>query len=110
MGVIHVQKRHGVKAALGPAQDGETNSRKTSSVSLKAPTTQLGPLGFWFQVCLLFSEFAFMWGKSTNKNKNEFLWEYLTTSLFLSGVYIGGLFIFKKCEWLIIFKREEFTV
>lgn len=109
MGVtlIHVQKRLAVKAAVGPAQDSETNSRKTSSVSLKAPTTQLGPLLFWFQVCLLFSESVFMWGKSTNKNKNEFLWEYLTTSLFLSGVYISGLFIFKKCEWLIIFKRER---
>lgn len=45
-----------VKAGLGPAQDSKTNSRETSSVSLKAPTTQLGLLVFWFQVCLLFSE------------------------------------------------------
>lgn len=59
MGVtlIHVQKRLAVKAAVGPAQDSETNSRKTSSVSLKAPTTAgslavlVSGLSFVFRIC-----------------------------------------------------------
>lgn len=90
--VIHAQKwhRHAVKAGLELAQASKTKSRKTSSVSLKVPTTQLCPLVFGFHVCLLFSESVFMWGKSTNKNKNEFLWEYLQVCFcqgFTSAVY-----------------------
>lgn len=102
-----VSRNCAVQAGLEPAQGSYTKSRKTSSVSLKVPTKQLGAPVFGLQVCLLFSESVFIWGKSTNKNKNEFLWEYLRQVCFCPGFTSALCLFFKNVSDSSSLKEER---